>query len=87
MLPASRHAVLIPSYNSGKLLFTTVAEALSVWPDVIVVVDGSTDDSESALSSLTAAHPGLEILKFARNRGGTWIFSYSDDGRGWSAPG
>lgn len=69
MLRASRHAVLIPSYNSGRLLLSTVAEALSVWPDIIVVIDGSTDGSENALSLLAAAHSGLHIVKLARNRG------------------
>jgi glycosyltransferase involved in cell wall biosynthesis len=52
------HLVLIPSYNTGALLTPTVQAALANWSPVWVVLDGSTDASESALADL-AAQPGI----------------------------
>lgn len=62
-----RHLVLIPSYNTGARLATTVREALSHAPDVWVVVDGSTDGSELALAEIAA--PGLRVLHRPQNSG------------------
>jgi len=63
-------AVLIPSYNTGAaLLLNTVREALIEWPEVWVVIDGSTDGSEAALDPLRADHAGLRLLRFTENRG------------------
>lgn len=61
--------VLIPSYNTGRLLADTVSRALEHWQDVLVVIDGSTDGSDAAVEAMRAAHPGLRILKQARNCG------------------
>ena len=62
--------VLIPSYNTGAdLLRKTVAGALEHWPDVWVVIDGSTDGSEKAVEPLLAAHSGLRLL-FRNPNGG-----------------
>ncbi|HRH95645.1 MAG TPA: glycosyltransferase, partial [Prosthecobacter sp.] len=41
--------VLIPSYNTGRLLADTVKHALERWNEVLVVMDGSTDGSETAV--------------------------------------
>ncbi len=57
-----RHAVLMPSYNTGPVLARTVRDAVAAWPDVFVVLDGSTDGSEQAL----AAAPGLRVLRLAQ---------------------
>lgn len=65
----SRHLILIPSYNTGAQLLTTVRSVLSVWPDVWVVIDGSTDGSERALEPYQTPHPGLRILRRERNGG------------------
>ncbi len=59
-----RHAVLIPSYNTGPILARTVREALAAWPQVILVVDGSTDGSADGLAA-----PGLHTLHLPRNAG------------------
>lgn len=64
-----RLVILIPSYNTGRLLETTVSEALEQWPDVWVVIDGSTDGSEQVVSTMQAKHAGLKLLKLAVNRG------------------
>lgn len=61
--------LLIPSYNTGRLLADTVAHALEHWRDVCVVLDGSTDGSELAVEAIQAAHPGLRMIKQPRNRG------------------
>ncbi len=61
--------VLIPSYNTGRLLAETVAHALTQWDDVLVVIDGSTDGSEKAVEAMQAAHPGLRMIQQPCNRG------------------
>lgn len=62
--------VLIPSYNSGaQLLVRTVTDALSHWPDVWVVIDGSTDNSADAVRSLIATHPSLQVITLPINQG------------------
>ncbi|MDP4780166.1 MAG: glycosyltransferase family 2 protein [Akkermansiaceae bacterium] len=59
--------VLIPSYNSGPLLRQTLAAVLSVWDDVFVVIDGSTDGSDKDLGEET--HPRLRVHRLPENRG------------------
>lgn len=69
MLEAPTHLVLIPSYNPGARLLSTVREALACWPEVWVVVDGSTDGSEADLASLPAEFPGFRLIIRERNGG------------------
>lgn len=64
-----RVAILIPSYNTGRLLKTTVLQALEHWKDIWVVVDGSTDGSDAELASIQPEHPGLQVLRLPVNRG------------------
>ncbi len=61
--------VLIPSYNTGRLLADTVARALEQAAEVLVVIDGSTDGSEKDVEAMQAAHPGLRMIKQPRNCG------------------
>lgn len=61
--------VLIPSYNTGRLLADTVTRALQRWTDVCVVMDGSTDGSDLAVEALQAEHPGLSLLRQPVNQG------------------
>jgi glycosyltransferase involved in cell wall biosynthesis len=62
--------VLIPSYNSGAgLLKRTVQGALTHWPDVWVVIDGSRDDSAAAVNELAASQTQLRVLELATNQG------------------
>jgi glycosyltransferase involved in cell wall biosynthesis len=42
---------VIPSYNAGPMLRATVADALSRWTPVLVVIDGSTDGSDRGLEA------------------------------------
>jgi glycosyltransferase involved in cell wall biosynthesis len=65
----STHLVLIPSYNPGPLLLTTVRAALACWRPVWVVVDGNTDGSHGAVEALARAEPGLRVIIRPRNGG------------------
>jgi glycosyltransferase involved in cell wall biosynthesis len=69
MTPSSTHLVLIPSYNPGAKVFSTVRAALSHWAPVWVVVDGSTDHSEHRLSEMAAAEPNLRVWVLPKNGG------------------
>jgi glycosyltransferase involved in cell wall biosynthesis len=64
-----KHLVLIPSFNSGAKLGETVRAARARWPDVWVVVDGSTDGSGEALRAEAAGDPGVRVLALPENRG------------------
>lgn len=62
--------VLIPSYNSGSLLRQTLAGVLEIWDDVFVVVDGSSDGSDSGLEELgNGAGKNLRIHRLQQNQG------------------
>ena len=56
--------VVIPSYNTGDRLLSTVSEALAatihpVW----VVIDGSTDGSEAGALELEAREHRLKVIE------------------------
>lgn len=68
-MSAPRCLVLLPSYNSGPLLVPTAQAALQHWPDVWVVLDGSTDDSVAAIQAMAREHPSLRILLLKENQG------------------
>ena len=62
--------VMIPSYNTGTLLRKTVAEALTQWKDVFVIIDGSTDGSDKNLETLAQdSSQQLRIHRLPRNKG------------------
>lgn len=69
MTSAPTHLVLLPTYNTGARLAGVVSEVLRHWPQVLVVVDGSTDGSEETLATLAACEPGLSVLVLPRNGG------------------
>lgn len=67
---ASRtHLVLIPSYNTGERLFSTVDAALAQWTPVWVVIDGSTDGTGARLLQLAEDRPGLRVFALPHNQG------------------
>ncbi len=63
------HCVIIPSYNSGPLLKQTVCAALKYAPVVIVVIDGSSDGSETGVIALASSTPQLHIMTLPENCG------------------
>lgn len=66
---STTHLVLIPSYNTGSVLYTTVREARQYWSPVWVVVDGSTDSSGEKLKHMAQDDPGLHVIVLERNQG------------------
>ncbi len=69
MTPSATHLVLIPSYNTGRRLASTVRDALSVWSPVWVVVDGSDDGSDATLDDLARERSDLRVIRRAVNGG------------------
>ncbi|MGZ5269886.1 MAG: glycosyltransferase family 2 protein [Ramlibacter sp.] len=69
MTPSHTHLVLIPSYNPGSKVLSTVQEARRHWNPVWVVVDGSTDGTAEQLLALAASDPGLRVCVLPENRG------------------
>ena len=67
--PSRTHLVLIPSYNTGERLFSTVAAARAQWSPVWVVIDGSTDGTGERLQALAATDPGLRVFVLPTNKG------------------
>jgi glycosyltransferase involved in cell wall biosynthesis len=67
--PSSTHLVLIPSFNPGARVFSTVQAALNHWAPVWVVVDGSTDHSEHQLAEMASAEPNLRVWVLPKNVG------------------
>jgi glycosyltransferase involved in cell wall biosynthesis len=63
------HLVLIPSYNTGERLFSTVAAARAQWNPVWVVIDGSTDGTGERLQALAQSDPGLRVSILPTNQG------------------
>lgn len=66
-------SVFIPAFNASK----TIAEVVEripkdLWPDigvVMVVNDGSRDDTETVVAGLSRKYPKVRIHSFDRNRG------------------
>jgi glycosyltransferase involved in cell wall biosynthesis len=63
------HLVLIPSYNSGPLLYRTIEQARSFWSPVWVVIDGSDDGTAEGVLRLAARDSGLRAFVLPHNRG------------------
>ncbi|HZZ56452.1 MAG TPA: glycosyltransferase [Opitutaceae bacterium] len=61
--------VLIPSYNTGRRLLSTVEEAVRHWAPVWVVVDGSSDGSERPVEALAAVDPRVKVIRRGANGG------------------
>ena len=57
--------ILIPTYNNGATLGHVISRALAICPDLLVVNDGSTDDTESILETF----PGLVYIGYPANQG------------------
>jgi glycosyltransferase involved in cell wall biosynthesis len=67
-----RMSVVIPSYNHGHLIpeaLAAISRQTMAPFEVVVVDDGSTDDSLARLQSLTAGMPWLRIHRHPENRG------------------
>jgi glycosyltransferase involved in cell wall biosynthesis len=66
---SSTHVVVIPSYDTGALVYETVRAARAAWSPVWVVVDGSSDGTAEGLRAMAAGDPGLRVDVLPRNVG------------------
>ncbi|HPT17157.1 MAG TPA: glycosyltransferase family 2 protein, partial [Kiritimatiellia bacterium] len=62
--PPLKTCILIPAYNEEKRVGAVVREVLEYCPDVIVVDDGSPDDTDKV-----AAEAGAIVLEHVHNQG------------------
>ena len=68
-------SVFFPAYNDAQTIPRLVSEALAVLPEltddyeVIVVNDGSTDETAAALDELARREPKVRIVHHEQNRG------------------
>jgi len=69
-MPDVRPLILIPSYNTGPILYETVIAALGQKEPVWVVVDGSTDGSVNLLEGIQKSQPpGFRVIVLPENSG------------------
>lgn len=57
--------IILPTYNNGKTLRQVIKDVLELTSHIIVVNDGSTDQTSTVLASF----PGIEIVSYPKNRG------------------
>ena len=69
MQPSATHLVLIPSYNPGRLVYSTVKGARENWAPVWVVVDGSDDGTDKGLLEMAKEDPQLRVIVMPKNGG------------------
>jgi glycosyltransferase involved in cell wall biosynthesis len=60
-----KYCVIIPTYNNGTTLEKVISEVLKITTDVIVVNDGSTDNSALILQKFDS----LKMLSYSLNKG------------------
>jgi len=61
--------VVIPCFNIAKLCVNTVEKSLAYADNVIVVNDGSTDNTKESLEEIVKQHDKLHVLHLSRNMG------------------
>jgi len=67
-------SVIVPAYNEGASVVDTLLYLLRIdYPkdklDIVVVNDGSTDDTGDYIAQVSSRHPGLRVVSFPQNRG------------------
>ena len=58
-------SIILPSYNNGACLPATIRRIRRTCPkntEVVIVMDGSTDETRHILSHLSARHPPLRVI-------------------------
>ena len=69
MIASRTHLVVIPSYNTGATVYTTVRAARAAWSPVWVVVDGSDDGTAEGLRAFAVGDAGLRVDVLPTNAG------------------
>lgn len=68
-----KRVVVMPAYQAARHLPSVIERVLSVnlpgLAAIIIVDDGSTDDTFAVASALAAQHPALKVVRRARNDG------------------
>ncbi|NOX85006.1 MAG: DUF2062 domain-containing protein [Chlorobi bacterium] len=57
--------VIIPTYNNGKTILAVIRDVQGYCPDIIVVDDGSTDNTKELLDNLE----NIEVISYEKNKG------------------
>lgn len=69
----TRFGIYMPAYNAGKTLRGVVGRIPeSAWSGcerLVIVDDGSTDDTAAVIDELAATHPAIRRVSLARNQG------------------
>ena len=60
-----RVCVIIPTYNNGKTVLSVIRDVQQYCPDIIVVDDGSTDNTKAALQN----QENIDVVSYEKNRG------------------
>ncbi len=74
-MPEPYLSIVVPAYNEGLRIGNTLAKVRSYletrnYPvELIVVDDGSTDDTARILEAVEERHPAIRVLRNERNRG------------------
>jgi len=74
-LPTPAYSIVLPAYNESERVASTLEKILAHseqrgWKtEVIVVNDGSSDDTARLVSGYAARHPGVRLLDNPGNRG------------------
>lgn len=69
MSKSQSHVLVIPSFNTGRILVETVREALKHWQPVWLFIDGSTDNAHQVFLDHPTDWEGLTVFVSAENRG------------------
>lgn len=84
--------VVIPAYNEGSVIADVIAEVRSVYPRVVLVDDGSSDDTAGharAAGAMVVRHPinlgqGAALqtgIEFALRNGAEYVATFDADGQ------
>lgn len=84
-------SIFFPSLNDAKILPYILAKTYAVAPtvarrfEVIVINDGSTDDTKEILKELTKHYPRLRVITHKKNRGygGALISGFTSARKDW----
>ena len=72
-IPIDKISVIIPTYNRGYLILKSVKSVLNqTYPniEVLIVDDGSTDDTENLINNLN--NDKIKYIKIKKNNGGSY---------------
>ena len=66
-MEARKVCVVVPTYNNGKTVADVVRRIAAITPQIIVVIDGCTDDTREQLAQLKEIP--LTLVDYAQNKG------------------